>query len=334
MSNNTDLPSLGTHGVADEGIALVKLLVSRPRSEGGLGGLFRELPSADVGIDGHIELGAEELGKSPVATGRLVSVQVKSGSSYFENEDSEAWNVYIPKKTVNYWQAHSLPVILVLADLGNAKCFWVHAESEKHKELGESYRIRVPKSSTLDRTAYAALQHISENTTESGRRLARLQGDLELMRAIADGKAISVDLGLWINKSSRRTDVVVGYSRPDDVTDGLEPITSFTILGGGSDKGVVEDLFPWATAQIDADFLELMEHQWYDDYLTETGTFDNEDGVYIDVLGTFDSSSYYDEDNPTPYAEDSGEIKYFRYTLELNNLGRSFLAVSDFLEAD
>ena len=96
MPDNTDLPRLGTHGAADEGIALVKLLVSRSRGEGGLGCLFRELPTADVGIDGHIELVTEEFGKSPVVTGRLVSVQIKSGTSYFENEDTEAWNVYIP----------------------------------------------------------------------------------------------------------------------------------------------------------------------------------------------------------------------------------------------
>jgi hypothetical protein len=323
MPENTDLPRLGTHGTADEGIALVKLIVSRPQCEGGLGCLFREIPTADVGIDGHIEIIADSEGRL-VVTGRLVSVQVKAGSTYFENEDRDAWNVYIPKKTVNYWKGHSLPVILVLANLEKEQCFWVRADSEGHEELHESYRIRVPKFSVLDKSAYADLQHISENTTESGRRLARLQGDLDLMRAIAIGEAISVDLGLWINKSSRRTDVVVGYSRPGEASDGpdgLVPITEFMTFGGGGDKSVVENLFPWATARLDSHFLETMEDRWYDEYLAATGTYDKEEGVYIDVLGTFDSSQYYDEDDPAPYAEASGEVEYYRYSLELGEGG-------------
>lgn len=337
MPENVDLPRLGTYGASDAGVGLVKLIASRQHSEGGLASLFRELPTADVGIDGHIELVALDPVGVPVVTGRLISVQVKSGPSYFKNEEPDAWIVYIPKKTVNYWRAHSLPVILVLADLASGSCFWVRADSDEHDELEESYRIRVPKSSILGPSAYSALQHISENTTESGRRLARLQGDLEIMRAIANGEAISVDLGLWINKSSRRTDVVIGYSRPGEITngpDGLEPITSFTVLGGGSDKGVVEALFPWATAQVDSDFLETMEDEWYDEYLAATGTYDSEDGVYIDVHGTFDSSPYYDENDPAPYAEASGELEYFRYSLELSDLGRSVLSVAEFLESD
>jgi hypothetical protein len=333
MPENTDLPHLGTHGVGDEGIALVKLIVSRPQTQGGLGCLFREIATADVGIDGHIEL-VEDSDGGPVVTGRLVSVQVKSGPSYFENEDADAWKVYIPKKTVNYWKAHSLPVILVLANLHEKQCFWVRADSEEHHELEKSYLLRVPKCSFLDKSAYADLQHISENTTESGRRLARLQGDLDLMRAIANGEAISVDLGVWINKSSRRTDVVVGYSRPEEDKgrpDGLVPITDFIIFGGGGDKSVVEDLFPWATVRVDSDFLETMEDRWYNEYLAATGTYDSEDGVYIDVLGTFDSSQYYDEDDPAPYAGASGEVEYYRYSLDLNDLGRGFLAVAEFL---
>lgn len=57
----------------------------------------------DIGIDGIIEL----FTRSGIATSKLISVQIKTGHSYFDNE-----YCYIPvEKHSEYWKNFSLPVI-------------------------------------------------------------------------------------------------------------------------------------------------------------------------------------------------------------------------------
>src|SRR5687767_7560298 len=92
---DSDLPLIGTSITADEGVTAVRHAVQRQ-----LGWLFREQSTHDFGIDGHIEVAA---GDPPVATGRLISAQIKAGDSYFRDADEVGWHVYIPRRTVNYW---------------------------------------------------------------------------------------------------------------------------------------------------------------------------------------------------------------------------------------
>jgi len=334
MRESQDLPRPGNQRVADEGVALVKRVVSRPRAEGGLGSLFRELPTADVGIDGQLEIvDGDGLG-GHVVTGRVISVQIKSGASYFAKGDDASWFVYIDKQTMNYWKAHSLPVILVLVDTQNGKCYWTRADDDAHEELDGTFRVEVSKASSLDTSSFAELVRLAENTTDEGRRLAGLQSDLPYIRALAGGKKLSVDLCVWGNKSSGRTDVSVGYSRPDDADSPFEVIESFTIFGGGGKRKDVERIFPWASAVVDSEFLETLEDEWRANHLSATGVYDSETGTYIDIDDSYNSSHYYDPDSPTAYSESSGEVWSYRFSLRLNELGRSFLRVTQFLEGD
>ena len=58
------------------------------------GMIWRENIVKDVGIDGQIEYVTPE-GK---ATGRLVAVQAKSGSSYFKHDHGDCWTFYPDQK--------------------------------------------------------------------------------------------------------------------------------------------------------------------------------------------------------------------------------------------
>jgi hypothetical protein len=58
-----------------EGVAIFQRIVSRD-----LGWIFREQTVVDQGVDGQVEVAIEGHG-----TGRLIAVQIKSGSSYFKS---------------------------------------------------------------------------------------------------------------------------------------------------------------------------------------------------------------------------------------------------------
>ena len=112
-----------------EGIAIVMRTASKPRRRGGLHFAFRVLNDVDYGIDAHIEF-TVETGKGPRATGRILSLQIKSGPSYFKNASQDHWRIYIDKSTVNYWRHHSIPVLLVIVDNVTEQAFWVRGDAE------------------------------------------------------------------------------------------------------------------------------------------------------------------------------------------------------------
>lgn len=328
-SRTLRLPKAGTTGTADAGLAFVKARVSTDRLNGGLGCLFRELPTGDKGVDGQVELVVEQDGEQ-VVTGKIISVQVKTGTSYFRHDRGECWSVYFDEATVNYWLSHSIPVLLVLVDLDGGECYWTRGDSEHHR-TESGYRIDVPKKNVLTSAAYPDLARIAENTTEAGRRFARLEADIGVMRALERGHEIAVDVGHWWNKTSGRCDVVVGYALDDPYEGdpkGMREVQRLVAFGAASADSV-EAWFPWAAADVDDEFYESISDDLYQEYLNETGTYDSETGRMIDSRGTFDDwlEARRGLKDAPPYGEAAGEIGYYRYRVRLNELGRAFLRV-------
>lgn len=314
-------------------------LVSKPRSDGGLGCIYRPLPNPDFGLDAQIELAAEGEEGKPVATGQIISLQLKTGAPYFTNDDGETWSVYIAKSSVNYWRSHSVPVVLILVDLESKKAYWTRGDDSNHEEKESTYRIRVPKKQELDSSAYYDLATLAENTTEDGRRLARLEADLPLMLQALDGEQVVIDIQFWVNKSSGRMDYELGipsgdsYAGPEDI----EIFSSGTLIGTQGDLlEACETIAPWGTPGRDEDFEESMTDELYDRYLAETGSWDGEDGVYIDVLDQFgdwvERHRNGDASDALCYYED-GEIARYRFALTINDLGKSFALVYSHIHA-
>ena len=105
-----DLPRLGTGLTERRGVAMFKEIVMRPPEAGGPGFVVREPPELDYGLDAQVEITSEIDGQS-VATGKILSAQVKAGPSYFAKDDDDTWSVYISARTVEYWYAHNVPVL-------------------------------------------------------------------------------------------------------------------------------------------------------------------------------------------------------------------------------
>lgn len=109
-----------------------------------LGWIFREQPTADYGIDAQIEICE---GGRP--TGRLIAVQIKSGSSWFARGDAEGFTYTGSLRHLDYWLEHSLPVILVLCDPAERRAYWTPVERGHVRRGGSSWSIRVPRVSEL-----------------------------------------------------------------------------------------------------------------------------------------------------------------------------------------
>lgn len=336
MQDRKNRPEVGYGQTERRGMAVLDEVVNKPLAEGGLGFLYRESVTSDYGLDGQIEV-VETVGERREATGKIVSVQVKSGPSYLKPATGDIWVVPIKKSTVQYWKSHSVPVLLVVVDVEERICYWARGDTDEHEQTEEHCNVRVPKSNVLDRGAAWKVAELAENTTVFERRLAALEADLPLIDAALSGGVVVMDLMLWVNKMSGRTDYHVGLRDWDALAAEPRFMKSFSrgsALGSGDIAKVAAYIAPWATPVPDPGSQELLapdRDELYEQYLSEYGTRDSEDGIYLDLLDEFPSwleerRSRFTEQIADPY-EYTGETEHFRIRLVPNEVARAFPVV-------
>lgn len=120
-------------------VSLTSLLVSK------MGMIFREQMTSDYGIDAHIEI---KDGSS--ATGRLIAAQIKGGESYFTNESDTGFWLSVSDRHKQYWADFSLPVVVILCNIDDNKCYYECATDATFVRAGENWKILVPKEKVLD----------------------------------------------------------------------------------------------------------------------------------------------------------------------------------------
>ncbi|MGW3691936.1 DUF4365 domain-containing protein [Streptomyces sp. NPDC005125] len=279
--------------VASIGVTQTQLAVERD-----LGWLFREQPTEDYGIDAHAEVVDAEL-----VRGRLLALQIKSGSSWFREQGPGGWWFRPDTEHVQYWTNHSLPVVVVLYHPEQQRCYWQLVNRETLTETSRGWKLLVPDTQVLDKSARAALSQAAEGDPYA-LRIRELQLARPWMRMLGEGMRLVVDIEEWVNKTSGRGAIVLGV----DNEDGNEPerLSSWTVfLGQSSYVEVVPKLFAWAAVSLHA---ETYDNADYDDY-----PYDMEDWGALH-----------------PYMNPSGEVDFYRLELTLNQLGRAFLLVDQF----
>lgn len=134
------------------GVAVVQLAFE------GIGFLFREQPISDYGIDAHVEIV-----QGDAATGRLIGLQIKSGSSWFE-EKTENGVIYRGDKAhLDYWLNHSLPVIIVLYDPEAKLACWQVVNNDTVTVTGKGWKLEVPMTQTIDEDHKDAFGRLAES---------------------------------------------------------------------------------------------------------------------------------------------------------------------------
>lgn len=187
----------------------------------------------------------------------------------------------------------------------------------------------MPKQNQLSAASRFEIVELAENTTPLDRRFAALEADLPLMAAAVRGDAIVIDLRLWVNKSSGRTDYSIGVRdwNADKSPRFMRPIAEGMTFSRGDVGETASKLVSWANPVADEEFYESIRDDLYDEYLNEHGTWDNEEGRMFDAVGIFDewlaNKARFVEQVTYPY-EDSGEIQSYRLELIPDELGRSF----------
>ena len=106
--------------------------------------IWRPTPNDDTGFDGEIELAHDGN-----VSGRILKVQVKSGTSYIVNRVGTSFEFIAKEADVSYWLAANLPVILVVFDPSKGEGYWKSMKpclAKNPPTAGVSYRVRFSRT--------------------------------------------------------------------------------------------------------------------------------------------------------------------------------------------
>ncbi|SEJ14285.1 protein of unknown function [Azotobacter beijerinckii] len=279
-----------------------------------LGWIFREQPIEDMGIDAHLERVVE--GKPD---GKLLALQIKTGISHFrEKEDS--YTYYGKIVHLDYWTGHSLPVVLVAHLPEKKQTLWQIVNESTAERTSKGWKVEIPKFNVFGESSATALAKLFEGTPEQ-QKFRKLAIDEPLMRHIEQGGKVSLALEEWINKSLGRTPVEVYiYDKSGEEILAKEWFQYYT---GFSVAELATALFPWCHPVIDEDF--------YDENRDDYGEEDWREALMRAIDEDNGISYTEDPDAIYPYTEAAGEVEYYRLELKLNELGKAFLVVSDYI---
>lgn len=289
------------------------------------GWLFREQLTNDIGIDAHIEF--IDSSNKPK---QLIALQIKSGSSWF-NEKTKDYVIFrdIDERQYSYWTMNSLPCIIVLYNPNDNTCIWQELSNktiEKTKNgNGKGYFLKIPLNQIfLDSSSNEKLLSLT-NLPEHIVNYNFLLSQKVFMEVINNGGVVKLHSYEWINKSSGRgeTELIIDdgneikkYSYPY-----WFPFTPY--------KDVFPRLFPWASFSADEEFYQDSDETLWKDL---NCCYDKEEDDWIVVGESFEESRK--SLNPMRSVDHAGEVAEYMLILTLNDLGKSFLRVDEFLSND
>ncbi len=266
------------------------------------GWIFREQPISDMGIDAHIE---SVESKNP--TGKLLGVQIKTGKSHFKDK-GDTLVYYGQKKHLDYWLAHSLPVILIAHIPESNQSYWANVDKSVISYTNDNWKISIDKSSSFDRTS---LERITRIMAGGDREIMirNLFLHVENMRYIEQGGKLIIYKEEWHNKSLGRGPLNLIKVNSDGTEEVLKE--DYLYYTGYDTRRLVEHVYPWASVGID--------EQYYSDNFCNS-VFD----IYP-TAGRSPSALY-------PFRVAFGEISIYRLELKINEVGASFLKLLAYLE--
>jgi Domain of unknown function (DUF4365) len=274
--------------------------------------IFREQPIMDMGIDAHIEL----VDKNSGPTGKLIGVQIKTGVSHVEKK-SDHYLYYGDLTHLEYWLSHSLPVVLVV-HFPQGGTFWQAINDTAVSRTAKGWKTQIPFTNVFGPETQQALEGTFAGTPKQQRQI-RLALDEPLMRHVDTGGKVVVEMQDWVNKSLGRTPVDIYVI--DDAGNETLTRSSALMYVGYNVKQLAQRIFPWADIHIDEEFYEQnAPEESLEERLSRASARDN--GIEGDPLTSKDIR---------PYDEAGGEVECYRLELKLNEVGRAYLALSNYL---
>jgi hypothetical protein len=247
------------------------------------GWLFREQHVSDWGIDAHVEVTNDG-----APTGFLFAVQIKAGASYFKKSRT-GFTFQGKPRHLDYWENHSLPVLLVLADPESGLVVCQLASRRLARVNAKSWSIDVPAENVLTAKIrpflLAGLMSPANSLDVPYRRflshIATLESPRSFLNGIKERKRSDLDHS-WALKlfdllrqqitadaelikylaDSNDPDVVLvepgdeNRLREDQV--GVKVLPAVVIFGGYGDSYITDYVTPYVVAR--RGFLELLEY--------------------------------------------------------------------------
>jgi hypothetical protein len=280
------------------------------------GWLFREQTTHDYGIDAHIEIVEDQR-----PTGKLIALQIKAGQSFFEEEVGGDYVFRTDDKHIAYWVGHSMPVVLVLYNPETKQAYWQHVSRETVKTTGKGWKILIPRISLFEEPDkhLDALEALTQPEPYI-RRLNRLRVDRHWMDLIEEGYEVRVEFDDWVNKSLPRYQITIS-------TDDEEESWPTLYAPGVGIEGMLSHFFPWADFTLD---MEAHEQGAYGDW--ENECYSSRDSETGEVYYSMPFKEWYKPptENIVPVSG-NGETASYSLLLTLNEFGRSFLLIDDYL---
>ena len=155
INENSLFPKINLISLTGEnGITILKKIV-----ETKLGWLFRQNHQEnDFGIDGYIDV-VTEVGQ---ITGKSIAFQLKSGKSYFYNQNEIGFVFSGNKKHLNYYLNLEIPIIIIILDVEFEKGYWEVFDAKKTDKSGGNWKMTIPKKNEFNETAkQKLLQYVS-----------------------------------------------------------------------------------------------------------------------------------------------------------------------------
>lgn len=143
---------------------------------------------------------------------------------------------------------------------------------------------------------------------------------------IASGENVYVEFKDWVNKSLPRFQIRIGCDSRDDIAEESWPTT---YSPGLSIEDAISHLIPWADYEMDLDaHRECMKSVWYNECYS---------GHDKETDTTYFSTPF--EEWHTPPEEmspiyEGGEVAEYRLILSLNDIGKAFLILDEFLSEE
>ncbi len=158
MANSTFPKRTEAQATGELGVSIFSALVQRE-----FGWDFRRTPQeSDYGIDGYIDIVTPE----GFVTGKSIAVQIKTGSSYFEEVSDNGWTYRGDFKHINYYLNLPTPVLLVLVSPNTQTAWWALFDPNCTTRTSSAWKLRIPKLQTFDASQRDTLQSLVGDATD------------------------------------------------------------------------------------------------------------------------------------------------------------------------
>ena len=102
----------------------------------------------DFGIDAYIDIVTDDNS----ITGQSIALQIKTGKSFFKSKSKNGFTFYGEMKHLNYYMNSQLPILIIICDIEERKCYWGHFDGNRIERTSSGWKINIPASNLLERS--------------------------------------------------------------------------------------------------------------------------------------------------------------------------------------